>query len=592
MSEFLQNAAEFLHEHRLSVYLAYVVTLGMLAIYGFHRTILVWLYFRTRNHRPQQTEFDELPVVTIQLPVFNEMYVVERLIEAVARLDYPRDRLEIQVLDDSIDETTEIAAAKCAEIRKRGIDCKYIHRVDRVGFKAGALDAGLQVARGEFVAVFDADFVPQPDFLQRMLPYFTAEVGMVQARWGHLNGDYSGLTRVQSIMLDGHFIIEHTARNRSGRFFNFNGTAGIWRAQAIHDAGGWSHDTLTEDLDLSYRSQLAGWKFIYLPNVVTPAEIPCEMNSFKCQQFRWAKGSIQTAKKILPDLMKADVNWRVKMEGLFHLSNNIAYFLLVALSLLMLPSLIVRTEHSWREVLLFDLPLFFGTTLSIAGFYVTTQMLRDEPPTFWAALRRVPLALSLGIGLSINQCKAVVEGLWGSPGEFVRTPKHGDGAMVTANPAMSWVRSKYKAARTLVPVIELTFAAYFLVAMYVALVGGHFLALPFLALFLGGYLYVGWLSIHPAPLGGRRRPIRGVTPPRCASRTASSASLAAGPTALRLADGGAAATLQSRCLPSSVGASRQPGAVCPASPTTPPRMRASRRRRIGSTGGTCARTDT
>ncbi|HEV8323833.1 MAG TPA: cellulose synthase family protein [Myxococcota bacterium] len=502
---------ELLHQYRTLFIAAYVVVILVLAVYGFHRSHLVYLYFknRKRGHTPER-RFDDLPVVTVQLPIFNEMYVVERLIEAVAAIDYPHDKLEIQVLDDSTDETREIAARKCAEVRARGLDCKHLSRPTRVGYKAGALDFGLHCARGEFVAVFDADFVPNPSFLRDMIDHFTdAGVGMVQARWGHLNGDYSGLTRVQSIMLDGHFIIEHTARNRSGRFFNFNGTAGIWRRQAIEDAGGWQHDTLTEDLDLSYRAQMKGWRFIYLPDVVSPAEIPCEMNSFKSQQFRWAKGSLQTAKKILPLLFRSDLPWKVKIEAAFHLSNNVAYLFLVLLSLLLLPMLAVRGEHGWREVLLLDMPLFFGTTLSIAGFYVMTQRLGDTPVTLWQAIRRVPLALSLGIGLSINQSRAVLEGLWGGPSEFVRTPKHGMATVATAAatagggdsggpvpvPA-SWVSKRYRAAKNLVPVIEILFATYFLATIAVAIRYHHFSSLPFLLLFLGGYLYVGVLSIH------------------------------------------------------------------------------------------------
>jgi len=488
---------ELLHQYRVFFIVAYVSVILVLAVYGFHRSHLVYLYLKNRRRvaRPAR-RYEEVPLVTVQLPVFNEMYVVERLIEAVAAIDYPRDRFEIQVLDDSTDETREIAAKKCAEVAARGIDCKHITRADRKGYKAGALDHGLGTARGEFIAVFDADFVPGASFLRDTIDHFTDDgVGMVQARWGHLNGDFSGLTRVQSIMLDGHFIIEHTARNRSGRFFNFNGTAGVWRRTTIVSAGGWQHDTLTEDLDLSYRAQMKGWQFVYLPDVVAPAEIPCEMNSFKSQQFRWAKGSLQTARKILPQLFRSDLPWKVKFEAAFHLSNNVAYLFLVLLSLLLLPMLAVRGEHGWKEVLLLDLPLFFGTTLSIAGFYVMTQRLGDEHVGIWTAIRRVPLALSLGIGLSINQSKAVLEGLWGGQSEFVRTPKHGlagGGSL----PSDTWVSKKYRAAKSLVPVIEILFAAYFVATIIVAVYCRHFTSLPFLLLFLGGYLYVGVLSIH------------------------------------------------------------------------------------------------
>ena len=273
----------------------------------------------------------------MQLPLFNEMYVAARLLDAIALLEYPRDKLEIQVLDDSTDETQAICRAKVEELANQGLDIQYIHRTDRTGFKAGALEHGLKTARGEFVMVFDADFLPPVDFIERTVHFFTnAKVGMVQVRWDHVNRDYSRLTELQAMMLDGHFVIEHTARHRSGRFFNFNGTAGIWRREAIADAGGWSHDTLTEDMDLSYRAQLRGWEFIYLKDVVSPAELPVEMNAFKSQQFRWAKGSIQVAKKLLPTIWRSkDVPFNVKLEAFFHLTNNFAYPLLLLLSILL-----------------------------------------------------------------------------------------------------------------------------------------------------------------------------------------------------------------------------------------------------------------
>ncbi|MGZ3426711.1 MAG: cellulose synthase family protein, partial [Polyangia bacterium] len=283
---------------------SYLVVLLTLAMYGFHRSMLMYLYYRSRGADPSPiARFDptKLPVVTVQLPLFNEMYVAERLLDAINLLEYPRDKLEIQVLDDSTDETQAICRAKVEELQRSGLDIHYIHRVDRTGFKAGALENGLVTGRGEFVMVFDADFLPPPDIIERTVHFFTnPKVGMVQVRWDHVNRDYSRLTELQAMMLDGHFVIEHTARHRSGRFFNFNGTAGIWRVASIADAGGWSHDTLTEDMDLSYRAQLKGWEFIYLKDVVSPAELPVEMNAFKSQQFRWAKGSIQVAKKLLP----------------------------------------------------------------------------------------------------------------------------------------------------------------------------------------------------------------------------------------------------------------------------------------------------
>jgi cellulose synthase/poly-beta-1,6-N-acetylglucosamine synthase-like glycosyltransferase len=470
----------------------YLVVLGLLAVYGFHRSQLVYLFFKTRKDIPLPPgHFPELPKVTVQLPMYNERYVATRLIDACAAIDYPKDKLEIQVLDDSTDDTTEIIGATVEKWKARGLDIHLIHRTDRTGFKAGALENGLKYAKGEFVAVFDADFVPLPCILKKIVHYFVdSKVGMVQARWGHINRRYSMLTRIQSLMLDGHFVIEHAARQRSGRFFNFNGTAGIWRRSAIADAGGWEHDTLTEDMDLSYRAQLKGWRFIYLPDVETPAEIPVEMASFKAQQHRWAKGSIQVAKKMLPTILKSDVSFKIKLEAFFHLTNNIAYPLMILLALLILPNLLVRTEHGWREVLLIDLPLFFGTTLSIGAFYVVTH--RELYGGFWKAIGKVPLLMSLGIGLSINNAKAVLEGLLGHETEFVRTAKHG----VTNQPSARLSQMKYRARKGLVPLIELLFAAYFVATIAVAIRGEHWVSLPFLFLFLLGYLYVGTLSVY------------------------------------------------------------------------------------------------
>jgi cellulose synthase/poly-beta-1,6-N-acetylglucosamine synthase-like glycosyltransferase len=471
---------------------AYLTILGLLAIYGFHRSQLVYLFYKTLKDAPKpKARFEKLPFVTVQLPLFNERYVVERLIEACAVFDYPRDRYEIQVLDDSTDDTTEIAQAKVNEVAGRGVQITLIHRTDRTGYKAGALENGLLKAKGELVAVFDADFLPPENVLKNTIDFFTdAQVGMVQVRWGHINRRFSMLTRVQSLMLDGHFVIEHGARQRSGRFFNFNGTAGIWRAKAISDAGGWQHDTLTEDMDLSYRAQLRGWKFIYLPEVVAPAEVPVEMASFKSQQHRWAKGSIQVARKMLPTILKADVPLRVKTEAFFHLTNNLAYLLMIFLALLLMPNLLVRDQHGWREVLLIDLPLFMGTTFSIGTFYVVAH--RHLYGGTLKAIAKVPLVMSLGIGLSINNAKAVLEGLLGHETEFVRTAKHG----IRDKRDSGWRMMKYRAKRGFVPLIELLFAGYFIYTIYVAIAGKHYVSLPFLLLFLIGYLYVGTQSIY------------------------------------------------------------------------------------------------
>jgi cellulose synthase/poly-beta-1,6-N-acetylglucosamine synthase-like glycosyltransferase len=476
----------------LFVIVLYLGVLSILGLYGFHRGLLLYLYWKHRKDVPvPPAQFDELPCVTIQLPMYNEMYVAERLLEGIANIDYPQDKLEIQILDDSTDETCEIAKIKAAELTGRGYNVSYRHRVDRVGYKAGALEEGLREALGDYVMVFDADFVPSPSIVKDLIHFFTnPKVGMVQARWGHLNRDYSVLTRVQSMMLDGHFVIEHIARNRSGRFFNFNGTAGIWRRSTIIDAGNWQHDTLTEDMDLSFRAQLRGWEFIYVPTAIAPAEIPCEMNSFKGQQFRWAKGSAQTARKLIGAVLRADIPLKIKIECLFHLTNNFAYLFLVILALLQLPNMLMRQKMNRPELLLLDIPLFASTCLSIIVFYLTTHRalygnLRD-------AVKRLPLMMALSIGLSINNARAVLEGLFGVQSEFVRTPKHG-----IERRADGWISKRYKAgAGSLNTYLELGFGVYFVITIGLAVVTGSWMNIPFLVLFMVGFLYVGTLSLH------------------------------------------------------------------------------------------------
>ncbi len=469
----------------------YLTVLGVLGVYGAHRGLLLYRYWRYRSRAPEPPRpFAELPVVTIQLPMFNELYVIERLLDAVARIDYPKEKLEIQVLDDSTDETQQIARKKVKELKARGFDIVYLHRTDRTGYKAGALDAGLKVSRGEYVMIFDADFVPPPNIVKDLVHYFTdPKVAMVQARWGHINQDYSTLTRCQALMLDGHFVIEHIGRNRAGLFFNFNGTAGMWRKSAILDAGGWQHDTITEDMDLSFRAQLRGWRFVYVPEVLAPAEVPCEMNSFKSQQYRWAKGSAQTTRKLLGTVLRADIPWRIKLEAFFHLTNNFAYLFLLVLALLQLPNLLMRQIVNDPRLLMLDLPLFTATTGSITLFYLVTHKtlygsVRD-------ALKRLPVLMALGVGLSVNNARAVLEGLFGRDLEFVRTPKHG-----IVGRQDDWKkRRKYRAKLPRHSLLELGLGLYFLVTIGIAVATGDWVPIPFLLLFLFGFFYVGALSI-------------------------------------------------------------------------------------------------
>jgi cellulose synthase/poly-beta-1,6-N-acetylglucosamine synthase-like glycosyltransferase len=394
-------------------------------MYGWHRYYLVYLYMKHKGDQPKPGEMTRQPRVTLQLPIYNEMYVVERLIQAVCRIDYPRELLQIQVLDDSTDETRGIAQAVVNRYAGLGHNIQYIHRTDRTGFKAGALENGLLTATGEFVGIFDADFIPSSDFLKRALPYFfsSEKIALVQARWGHINASYSLLTKIQSILLDGHFVLEHGARNRSGRFFNFNGTAGIWRRAVIADAGGWQHDTLTEDLDLSYRAQLRGWKFVFLQDLIAPAEVPVEMNSFKSQQFRWAKGSIQTCRKVLPAILKSDLPLAIKAEAFFHLTANFNYVLMVLLSVLMFPAMVIRYNMGWYEMLLIDVPLFMAATFSVMNFYMVCQ--KEIYPDWVSRLKYLPFLMSIGIGLSVNNTRAVFEAMFDKKSDFERTPKYG-----------------------------------------------------------------------------------------------------------------------------------------------------------------------
>ena len=468
----------------------YFFVLIILAVYGWHRYYLVYLYMANRDKQPKATApLDPMPVVTIQLPLYNEMYVADRLIEAVCAIEYPRALLEIQVLDDSTDETCSVAELAVRRFAAQGHDIKYLHRSNRIGYKAGALEEGLKSARGEFVAIFDADFIPTTDFLTKLMPHFVdAKVGMVQARWGHINQDYSLLTKIQAILLDGHFVLEHGGRNRAGRFFNFNGTAGVWRRSAIADAGGWQHDTLTEDLDLSYRAQLRGWRFVFVSDVIAPAEVPVEMNSFKSQQHRWAKGSIQVCRKLLPQILRADVPLGVKAEAFFHLTANFNYPLMCVLSILIFPSMVIRYNMGWYEMLLIDVPLFFAATFSVCNFYMVCQ--RELHSDWITRVKYLPFLMSIGIGLSINNTRAVFEALFNQQSEFARTPKYRiEGA------SDEWVGKKYHQTVAIQPLIELTLGLYFTATVFYALANQIYGTLPFLMLFQIGFLYTGLVSI-------------------------------------------------------------------------------------------------
>jgi cellulose synthase/poly-beta-1,6-N-acetylglucosamine synthase-like glycosyltransferase len=475
----------------MALLIPYFVTLVLLATYGLHRYRLVYLYYRKKHNatKPPQ-QFFELPFVTVQLPIFNEQYVVDRLLQAVCRIEYPREKLDIQLLDDSTDETVKVASDLVEHYAAQGHTVRYLHRTNRQGFKAGALHEGLKSAKGEFVAIFDADFVPPPDFLLKTIHHFTdPKIGMVQTRWTHINRNYSFLTEVEAILLDGHFVLEHSGRARHDVFFNFNGTAGIWRRRAIDEAGGWQHDTLTEDTDLSYRAQLKGWKFIYRQDIECPAELPVEMTAFKTQQARWAKGLIQTGKKILPQVLKSKQPFRVKLEAWYHLTANMSYPLMVILSVLLLPAMIIRFYQGWFQMLYIDIPLFLASTFSISSFYLVSQ--RELFPRTWPrALLYLPFLMALGIGLTVTNTIAVLEALVGKQSAFARTPKY------RVESKKDVVRAtKYRKRLGWVPWVELLIGTYFALTVYYALDNENYLTVPFLLLFVVGYWYTGLMSL-------------------------------------------------------------------------------------------------
>ncbi len=480
-----------LNSFDLAVMIPYFLVLIVLAMYGMHRYWLVYNFFKYRKNIPAPPPDPAAwPKVTIQLPIFNERYVIERLVDAVSRFDYPRELLDVQVLDDSTDETRDVARGCVERYQALGFPITYHHRSNREGYKAGALQEGMKTARGEFVAIFDADFIPPPDFLRRAIPYFhDPTIGMVQTRWTYLNSDYSLLTEVETILLDGHFVIEHGARSRRGTFFNFNGTAGAWRRIAIEDAGGWEHDTLTEDTDLSYRSQLRGWKFLYLPEIECPSELPVEMNSFKAQQARWAKGLMQTAKKILPRMLRSGQPWHVKAEAFFHLTANISYPLMVLLSTMLLPAMIVRFYQGWFQMLVIDLPLFLASTCSISSFYLTAQRVL-RPKTWKRTFFYLPFVMAVGIGLSVRNAVVVIEAILGKKSEFARTPKYR-----IEGRKDSYAKKSYVNRAGWMPFAEVALGLYFAATIFYAIQNENYATAPFLLLFVWGYLYTGLMSL-------------------------------------------------------------------------------------------------
>ena len=493
----------------LAMMIPYFIVLFVLALYGLHRYWLVYDYYAySKNVPAEPAPVTEWPRVTVQLPIYNERYVIERLVDAVSRFDYPAELLDVQVLDDSTDETRTIASDCVERFAAQGMPITYIHRSNREGFKAGALENGLKTAKGEFICIFDADFVPAPDFLRRTIPYFVdprngGEIGMVQTRWTYLNRDYSLLTQVETILLDGHFVVEHGGRSRRGTFFNFNGTAGVWRRAAIDAAGGWQHDTLTEDTDLSYRAQLKGWKFLYLPQIECASELPVDMNGFKAQQARWAKGLMQTAKKILPQVFRAKVPWHVKSEAFFHLTANISYPLMVLLSTMLLPAMIVRFYQGWFQMLVIDLPLFLASTCSISSFYLVAQK-ELRPKTWYRTFLYMPFVMATGIGISVRNAQAVIEALAGKKSEFARTPKYN-----IAGKSGSFAKKTYRNKAGWMPYAEIALGVYFAGTVIYAIANENYATVPFLLLFVWGYLYTGAMSLGQTYFANLRLGVEG-----------------------------------------------------------------------------------
>ena len=492
----------FLLSSKIVVTVIYSLALTLLCVFGIHRIYLTNLYSKHKNKSPKPKDtFGQLPAVTVQLPVYNEMYVVERLISAVCDIDYPKELMEIQVLDDSTDHTTKIVERCVDKYQRLGFNISAVHRENREGYKAGALSQGLKKSNGEFIAIFDADFIPPRDFLRKTIDYFTDDnVGMVQVRWGHLNQDYSLLTKVQSILLDGHFMIEQTARYNGGLFFNFNGTAGVLRKKCIESSGGWQHDTLTEDLDLSYRAQLSGWKLVYLKDVIADAELPVDMNAFKSQQHRWAKGGVQTAMKLIPRIFsRKDLPFKVKSEAFFHLFGNISYVLLLMLLLLMFPMGYFWESVGWEKVVVLNLVAITAGTLSFFRFYVVT--VREVHEKDWRKyIWYVPVAISVGVGMAINNSKAVLGALLGRRSEFVRTPK-----FAVTKKKDNWRKRHYVSSKEITAIIELTLGTVFFLQTIYAIYVGYIGWIPFLILIQFGFLYTGFFSMFYS-FGKKRTP--------------------------------------------------------------------------------------
>jgi len=475
------------------VLIGYFVSLSILFLFGLHGFVLLFYHRKYKDVKFNSTkEFGETPLVTIQLPLYNELYVIERLIDRVCEIEYPRDKLEIQVLDDSTDETVDLVAKVVDAKKKDGFNIEHIRRSNREGFKAGALKEGLKIASGEFVAIFDADFIPHSDFLEKTLKFFSNDkVGMVQTRWEHLNGDHSLITRAQALALDGHFVIEQSVRNKAGFFINFNGTGGIWRKSCIEAAGNWHADTLTEDLDLSYRAQLIGWKFVFLKDFTSPAELPSEINALKSQQFRWTKGAIETAKKILPLVWNSEIPLRIKLYSTFHLTNNIVFPFILLAAILNVPLIFVKNSGGYELYFAF-MSIFVLAFVSSFMFYLYSQ--KDIHPDWRKRIVLFPIFMAGSMGFALNNSRAVFEGLMNRKSEFVRTPK-----FKLTSEKDTWVGKKYLNKKIgFAVIVELVLAFYCLIGVVSSIYFMEIASLPFQLLFFIGFSFVSITSIKHA----------------------------------------------------------------------------------------------
>ncbi len=469
----------------------YSVSVLGLMFYGMNCYYMMSLYKKNASNRAGvATDLDFLPNVTIQLPIYNEKYVVDRLIKSAAEIDYPWDKLDIQVLDDSTDSTKELAGELVRKLRETGLPITHIHRTDRKGFKAGALSEGLKVAKGEFVTIFDADFIPEKAFLRKTISHFKdPAVCLVQTRWGHVNYDYSMLTRAQSIGIDGHFIVEQGGRNRSGLFMNFNGTAGIWRKEAIFDAGGWQADTLTEDIDLSYRAQLRGWKMVYCQDVITPAEIPVDINAFKSQQYRWAKGSIQTAKKLLPRIFSSNFSFTHKVQALIHLTHYMIHPLMCSVALLTVPILLLHPSFYSKWFYAAWVLVLVASTCAPSSLYVFSQ--KDSYDDWKSRVCFIPFLMVIGTGIAISNSRAVFEAIFSIDSPFIRTPK-----LNITDKGQKVGKGKYRSPLKLLSILEVCMGFYCLYGLSLVISQHYYLISPFLLMYALGFYYVGTISIY------------------------------------------------------------------------------------------------